>query len=476
MNGGRNLVRSLALALAAMCGCATYRPAPLEPAAAARRFESRSLSEPGLCAYLRENIGAKPASCPPQQWDLAVLTLAGFYFNPQIAVAQAQVEQADAATITAGARPNPTVGLGPEYSTHAIPSVVPWGLGAFNLDLRIETAGKRGYRIAQAERQADAAKLRVGQMAWAVRSHIRTALAAYLLDIRQGDLWRENINTLGQTTRLLRQRLEAGEASQPQVSLARSLLADAKVKAAQAAARVSITRNRLAAAVGVPVDALDGARLVWPGLDRPPSHRDLSPAEVQRLALLNRIDLRVELARYAATDEALKLEIARQYPDINLVGGYAWDAGDNVFDLGPSIVLPVFNQNQGPIAEAQARRRELAAEFLATQSAIIGQARGALENYRGALAALDAAEQAAQLQNHRLHQAQQAFAVGEVDALALTQERLQYLAARQTRLAALSTAQNALGALEDVVQRPLDTGDVGSFTFPHPRTGTTDHS
>jgi hypothetical protein len=30
----------------------------------------------------------------------------------------------------------------------------------------------------------------------------------------------------------------------------------------------------------------------------------------------------------------------------------------------------------------------------------------------------------------------------------------------------LTNAQNALGALEDSIQRPLDDGDLGSFTFP----------
>jgi hypothetical protein len=30
----------------------------------------------------------------------------------------------------------------------------------------------------------------------------------------------------------------------------------------------------------------------------------------------------------------------------------------------------------------------------------------------------------------------------------------------------LTNAQTALGALEDSIQRPLDDGDIGLFTFP----------
>jgi cobalt-zinc-cadmium efflux system outer membrane protein len=476
MNHCGGMIRLVAFSAVILCGCATYHAAPLEPARITRGFDSRSLSNPALCNYLRANLSANRSSCPPERWDVAALTLVGFYYSPDIAVAEARVEQADAAIIAAGARPNPTVSVGPEYSTRAIPNVVPWGLGMFNLNLTIETAGKRGYRIAEAGRLADAAKLQLVETAWKVRSRIRSALLTYLLDIRERNLWEQTVDALAQTTKLLSDRLMAGAASQPELSLAQSLMEDAKVKVAQAAARVPEARNELASALGLPVGALDGASFPSPGLDQPPQN-SLSAARVQRLALLNRVDLQVQLARYAAADEAQKLEIAKQYPDINLMGGYAWDGGDNIFDLGPSVMLPIFNQNQGPIAEAKAQRRELAAEFLALQASIIGQARGALEDCRGALNALRAADQAMQLQGKRFGQAQQAFTVGEVDALSLAQNQLQYLVARQTELSALRSAQFSLGALEDVVQRPLESGDVGSFTFPRKSAiATTDRS
>jgi outer membrane protein TolC len=204
-------------------------------------------------------------------------------------------------------------------------------------------------------------------------------------------------------------------------------------------------------------------------LDSPPSQQSLSAKEVQRLALLNRIDLRRALAQYAAADEALKLEIAKQYPDVNIAGGYSWEGGENIFELGPSAVLPVFNQNRGPIAEAEARRKTLAAEFLAMQAGIIEQSNATLVRYRGALIELDAARSAADFQARRLGQARRALAVGEIDTVFLTQTQLQDLAAKQSVLESLTNTQTALGALEDSIQRPLDSGDIGSFMFPQPQ-------
>ena len=450
------------------CGCASYNPEPLNPSEVARQFESRSLTNPGLCAYLDANAAAQPFVCPPPEWNLERLTLAGFYFSPAMAVAAAQVRSADAAIVSAGARPNPVVGLGPQYDVRSTPNFTPWALGFFSLDLPIETAGKRGYRIAQAERLADAARLAAGETAWTVRSRIRAAMLQFLLDTRGSDLAAQEQDALALTAALVAARVRAGEASQPELDLAQSDLQNARLKAAEAEARVPADRNALAAAIGLPVDALDGVKLVWTTLQSPPDERSLAPETVQRLALLNRIDLRRELAQYAAANEGLKLEIAKQYPDLRLAGGYSWEGGENIFELGPSVELPIFNQNQGPIAVAEARRKEVAAQFLAMQAGIIAEARTALVNYRGALAALEAARSAAKYQAGRYEQASRATAVGESDAIALAAIRLQDLAAQQTLLRAVSVAQTALGALENSMQRPLDHGDVGSFTFPPP--------
>jgi outer membrane protein TolC len=302
-----------------------------------------------------------------------------------------------------------------------------------------------------------------------VRSRIRAALLQYLLDLRERDLSAHEEETLAQVVRLFEQRVSAGGASQPELNLAQSSLQGAKLKVIEIVARVSADRNVLSAALGVPLQAIDGVAFSWPGFDAPPGQQSLSATEIQRLALLNRIDLRRQLAQYAAADEALKLEIAKQYPDINITGGYSWEGGENIFELGPTAVLPVFNQNQGPIAEAEARRREVAAQFLEAQAGIIEQSQTTLTRYRGALGALEAARSAAQLQAKRLGQATRAVAVGESDTVVLAQAQLQDLSAQQGLLDSLTKAQTALGALEDSIQRPLDNGDIGSFTFPSPQ-------
>jgi outer membrane protein TolC len=451
-----------------VCGCAAYTPAPLRPAESAARFAQRTLGKPELCAYLRENPASGLSSCPPGQWNLADLTLAGFFYSPDLTVAEAKLNAAKAAIITAGQRPNPTIGLGPMYAATAASSFAPWAIGAADLNLPIETAGKRGYRIAQAERLADAAAFGVGEAAWRVRSAVRTALLNYLMAQREYDLALAYESASERTAQFLQERVSAGAASAPELNLALTNVAAARLKAAQAQSHVPDTLVTLAAALGVPDNALQGVAFVWPELEHPPDEASLTPTSVRQLALLNRIDLRRKLAQYAAADEALKLEIARQYPDINLAGGYSWEVGENIFQLLPIITLPVMNQNRGPIAEASAKRTEAAAEFKALQQSIIAQANGALTRYRGALDAFAQASSAAAYSEKRLAGIGRAAELGDIDALALVTTHLETIVAEQSKLNALAEAQAALGTLEDAVQRPLEPHDLKSFRPPPP--------
>lgn len=455
----------------ALPACATYHPAPLEPAETARQFSQRSLANPGLCAYLRKNLGSRYDVCPPAHWNLAALSLAGFFYSPNLAVANAKLDVARAAIITAGERPNPSLGIGTAYAATASPNFAPWAIGLMHFNFPIETAGRRGYRIARAQRLAGAAALAVGQTAWRVRKAIRTTLLNHLMAQREYRLARAYESASARTVKVLQERVEAGAAAAPTLNFALANLAAARLKAAQAKSRVPETLNSLAAALGVPVEALQGVSFRWSGLERPPGEASLTPARVQRLALMNRIDLRRMLDEYAAADEALKLEIARQYPNINLGGGYSWEVNENLFELLPIVSLPLMNQNQGPIAEARARRAQAAAQFAALQDSVIAQANGALTAYRGAVGALEQGSKAAVFAQQRLAAIRRSAELGDTDALTIATARLAAVSAEQSRMRALAEAQAALGALEDAVERPLEKGGLRTFTLPasHPR-------
>ena len=215
--------------------------------------------------------------------------------------------------------------------------------------------------------------------------------------------------------------------------------------------------SRLAGALGLARRALEGMTLSFDAF------RGLKPdfpaGEIRRHAVLNRSDVLAALAEYEASQSALKLEIAKQYPDIDLGPDYQFDQTDSKWTLGLGLILPVFSRNRGPIAEALAGREESAARFLALQSQVIGELDAAVEDCRAAVRKFRAAEDLAANLAVQERAAKAQRALGEVSTLELIGVQLELNAGAQARLEALTQAQEAIGRLENAAQSPLDVKD-----------------
>jgi outer membrane protein TolC len=341
----------------------------------------------------------------------------------------------------------------------------------FNLDFSvpIETAGKRGHRIQTARSLDEAARFDLADSAWKVRISVRIALLNYLLAARSLDSLRSEETIRGEQVNILQQRFLIGEIPRPEVDLARIELSKADLAINTVEGQLAEAKAALAASIGIPVAGLRGFEFSWADLDSPPGAESLSPEEIQRDAVLNRLDVRRSLAQYAAAEADLQLEISKQYPDLQIGTGYTYEETNNFFTLGLSTILPLFNRNQGPIAEAEARRKEAAASFLEKQAQVIAGGERALALYKAALKELAEVDQTlSKLQDSQLRMMRQAVRLGEEDRLGLNGVQIQSAVLARARLDALARAQSALGELEDAVQRPLDPGDAFSVTPESP--------
>lgn len=439
------------LLLLLLAGCASFTPKPLDPSVQQTALESRRLDAPEVRQFFERNLGREFTAWPPKTWDVDALTLAAYYFHPDLDRAQAQRLVAEAAIVTAGARPNPTASVSFLRNMDAPAGQSPWtnGLG---LDIPIETAGKRDYRIERAEHLAQGTKLREAEAVWQVHSRVRASvLAAYPTEAlvrRQRDL-QEGI------AQMLERRFAVGFASQPELTQAHLTLNRAMLALRENQKQSAENLARLAAAVGVPASALQGAELSYDAFEPLPPVSALPPAEARRQALLSRPDVLAALADYEASQSALQLEIAKQYPDISLGPGYTWDAGQVKWSLGLSLVLSLLNRNEGPIAEAKARREEAATAFLAVQAKAIAEVDEALAGYGHAVQMFETADALLGGQQKAERAVAAAFQAGEADRLAWLSAQYETATAELARIAALSQAQQTLGRLEDALRRPI---------------------
>ena len=448
----------LALASAGLLGgCAHYKAQPIVATDTAAKLRARTLSDEGLHAFLETNSPETAKEWPRRSWGLDGLVMTAFYYQPSLEVARADWGIARAGIKTAGGRPNPSVTALPTYSKGVANNFSPWAY-AISMDVPIETAGKRGKRIEQAEHLSESARLNIATTAWQVRSKVRSTLLDYVASEQRAGLLEEQVGLQEQIVERFARQLSAGAISAVEITAGRAALARSRADLVDTKRQLAGARVRLADAIGVPASALDGVSVGF-DLASIPSAEAVAPAEVRDAALHSRTDILGALADYAATESALRLELAKQYPDLHLSPGYGWNQnneGDSQWQLGVTVDLPILNQNQGPIAEAEARRKATAARFVALQASVITEIDGALAVYGASgsnLVALESLVAAKRAQRDVTAAQRQA---GAADQVELASAELDFKTAALAEFDARVQMQQAVGTLEDAVQRPFE--------------------
>ncbi|MFC5743826.1 TolC family protein [Dyella tabacisoli] len=449
----------LPLAMAVLLGgCASYQPKPIDTATTQAQWQARRLDDPALAARLQ---AALPSGehWPPVTYGRAELLLAALALNPDLAEARAHLTEAGAAVRTAKAIPNPTVGLALERYTQSQAGSSSW-LWGISTNMLIDTMLRRRLRAELADAGVRGARLDYAEKVWAVRHSLRTALADTLLARRQQQLAEQSVSKATALQAALQQRHALGESASSETLLAAQTLAQSHNEAAAAAQRLADANARLARAVGVPANALDGIALRWDDFDTPVVAAADQRAALEDRARLSRVDLERALVDYDSRETELHQQVRAQYPQISLGPGYTYDHGVRKLQFNLSATLPIFDQNQGPIAEAEARREAAGRHVEAVQASIdseIDSANAKFAATRQALAAARSGQQAAQ---RLARQAELGHAHGEDDRVAVLNAQLAALTAAQAQLTAWDQSQQALGALEDAVRTPLDNDET----------------
>ncbi|MCW5623414.1 MAG: TolC family protein [Burkholderiales bacterium] len=457
-------VIACAVAVLVSAGCAreSYRAKPLDVEAGVIAHDTRTLDAPALREYF-EAQGVATSPWPRTAWDLEALGRAAVFHHPEIELARARARLAAAEKVTGGARLPISVTARPEYNAKSGAGETPWGFGVL-VGLPIDIGGKREALVEQLGAQEEAAWVEVGVASWRVRSRLRRHFVdLYIAGRTLAILEREQAER--RTLLALVEKREAvGYAASVDTSLLRLRLAEGDVALKRAGARREQSLASVAEAVGVPLEVLASVRLdftVLEALQAPPTAE-----ATRRAALLNRMDLRRKLSDYAAAEAAVKLEIARQYPDVTLVPGYFWDADESIWSIAFLGLLPPNARTRALIREAEARREVEEKSFLALQNAVIAESVGAAARYRLAWEAQEATHAQIAAADHRRHLVERQFEQGQADRVELVQARIDALVLERTAVVAQIEAQLGLSALEDALQRPLDNPDLAGAVLP----------
>lgn len=429
-----------------LTGCASYQTQPLAPQKMMAAYEERSLTNPELQRFITARLPETTST-----WDLSKLTLAAYYYSPELDAVRAKFTSGEAATETANQRPNPSLSLPLQ---HADQPIKPWTYG-LALDIPIETAGKRGYRVAQAQQLSDAARLNIGQTAWQIRSRLRSALLDHYAARQHHAIIERQVDIQQGIVTMLEKQLSLGSASTFELSQEQIILEHDRSDLANSEKLMLDAKTLIAQTIGIPLRALEPVKIDLNDFE------SLAPQipdnTARRQTILNRTDIQGALAEYEASQAALQLEVARQYPNLSLGLGYSFDQGVNKYSVTPAgITLPLFNRNEGPIAEAEAHRKEAAIHVEALQDQAINQTDSALQHYRLATQNLALIDTQGTTRTAAFQADQRSFDLGAIDRLALSRSRRAVNVEAMTHVDAVVQVQQAISQLENAIQQPLD--------------------
>jgi outer membrane protein TolC len=435
------------LAIALCAGCAHYTPKPLAPERSLAELEQRRLTDPAVLRVVHERAGAS------ESWGRAQLLVAALELNPTVREARATLAQTQAGLRSARALQNPTISLANEYDViRAEESPWLWGLATSVL---IDSFASRGLRTDLAQASLRGAHADFEEALWIVRRDLRAALLANVISARRVTTLEQEERGRAEFLRLARARVTAGESPRAEVLQAELELARSTGALEDARSAVVDSRAKLAAVLGVPGTALTEIEPQFEALDAPMPVLADALGPLRERALLSRGDLARAIADYDARELDLRQQTSAQYLQASLGPGYTYDHGVRKLTLGASIALPIFNRNEGPIAEAVAAREAAGQHVLTVQAGILNDIDGARAAYSAALEALHRAR-AQRITSEAIAQStRRALDVDAADRPTLLAAELSAGTERLAELDALDRAQQALGQLEDALRTPL---------------------
>lgn len=444
--------RSVAAWAPALCAALTAAAAQAQPDPLDRRPLGREL--PTFSAAADPAVETSPAAVDPTgTLRLADALAAALLGNPELASEAYELRVREATRLQAGRRPNPTLAievedvLGSGEFGGASDSQTTLQVGQL-----VELGGKRAARIRLAEAERGLAGWDYEARRLDVFTATADAFARVLAAQERSRLAADAVRLAEAMDRAARHRVAAGLGSPAERIRADVAVAEAALARERAGRTLLAARNELARQWGATAARFEDAAGDLAALPELPTLDELRRRAAES----------PELARWTTEREGRDAELASarsvRAPDVTLAAGPRYLAGsdDATLVLGASLPLPLWDRNDGAIAEARYRRAKAVQEQRAAELRVEAE-----------LAATRAAFEASAAEAERLRasvvpgldrlvrELQRGYEAGRNSQHEALEAEIERIAASERRFEALLEAQLAAHRLERLTGAPL---------------------
>ena len=330
----------------------------------------------------------------------------------------ALAEAAEARVQQARALPNPTVsieaenayGTGPYKGFSNADSIV-------TLSQPLEIWGQRGARVRAARAEAGAAGLRGDLMRSDAAGRLAATYAEAEAALRRYELASEALALIEQDAKAVAAMVSEGREPNLRGVQARSEVANAKASLDEAEAYRDAALARLA-----------GVSLV----DSPLT--DIGESLLDRVPAIEAPPLAVRIAQAEAEASGRLIDVERKRALPQLSASVAQtrfrQAGDQAYNVGISLSIPLFDRNRGAIQAAYAEQRAAEAVLVAQKSDSEAARLGAVASLKASNSRARAADESVQAADEAYRLARIGFEAGRISQLELRSTRSTLIAAR----------------------------------------------
>ena len=332
-----------------------------------------------------------------------------FARSPVLQARRAELEQAEGRLRTAKIFPfNPELTV--EAARREGPTETNTDKGV-KLAQEFQIGGQRRRGTAQASAELEATRAQLLREERLLAARVRAAFVGALRTRELLEVEHTNAEVAQSLAEVARKRFDSGAVAQMEVNLAQVQVGRAKRDLRLAEGAYEVARTVLAEVVGLDPSQppeLDG-ELDIPARTLPPLAELLAAAE----------NTRADLESFRRTTEAAeaRIELSRRLriPNLELEAFYGEEDGtDRLLGGSVNIRIPVFNRNQGRIAEARAAHRRTLADTDATELQVRQEVAASLARYRASRAAsLNLQQQVLGTLDENLELLQRSFEAGK---------------------------------------------------------------
>jgi outer membrane protein, heavy metal efflux system len=454
-----------------MQGCVkhSYTAKPVSTSSVLNEINSWNIDNPDLNQFLLTN-GLTSNEVSGNTFSIKRLFLTSLYYDPEMQVAYKRWKKAQIAVEHTGNSINPEISIPLEHHSEAR-GISEWTIGAV-LSFIYERKGKREARLTKAKVELFNAELEITRHASERYAIFEEKYHSYLIAKAKITETESEINVLEQLLEKLEKKYELGAVSQFELSTTKLDLQRRFFHLTLQKNNLQENVDELLALTYLTHTELDDIEIEYipPIFFAKQAYQntailDADLPSLQKIMLDTHFDMAVVLNEYAVSEADLRLEIESQYPDLVLSPGFIFDQSDNIWALGTSWVLPLFeNSKQNVnILTALEERKVKQQEVVATQKKLLSFLYRSHKSVIRHRSSINVSDEIIDSIEQRAKEIENQIEIGGIDNVALLRNRVELYKARQAQTDIYKEAIDAMLFIETLITSPHAEIDMDSI-------------